>query len=92
MKVSAEIQSEETYKIYWMSYWFSFILEKIKELIGMSKIFEMLKEDAKVEIRVEIINERNAEIAKSMLRDGEPYEKVIKYTGLTREELEGLVA
>jgi hypothetical protein len=53
---------------------------------------EMLKEDAKVEIRVEIINERNVEIAKSMLHDGEPYEKVIKYTGLTREELEGLVA
>jgi phage-related protein len=61
-------------------------LDKIKELMGMSKIFEMLIEDAK------IIGERNIEIAKSMLRDGEPFKKVIKYTGLTREELENLVA
>jgi hypothetical protein len=59
-------------------------LKKLKELISMSKLFEMVIEDA--------LAERNVEIAKSMLKDGEPFEKIIKYTGLTHEELEQLVA
>ena len=34
--------------------------------------------------------QRDFEIAKKMLADKEPIEKIIKYTGLTREEIEGL--
>ena len=30
------------------------------------------------------------EVAKSMMEDGEPIEKIIKYTGFTREEVENL--
>ena len=30
------------------------------------------------------------EVAKNMMADGEPIEKIVKYTGLTREEVEGL--
>ena len=33
---------------------------------------------------------RTFEIAKSMIIDGEPFEKVIRYTGLTCDEVEGL--
>ncbi len=34
--------------------------------------------------------ETKYEMAKIMIADGEPIEKTIKYTGLTREEVEGL--
>jgi len=34
--------------------------------------------------------ERNVEIARNMLLDGEPVEKIIKYTGLTADEVEDL--
>jgi len=53
-------------------------LQRLKELIGMGVIFEMLREDVKVEI------------ARNLLEDGDSVEKVIKITGLTREEVEGL--
>ena len=36
------------------------------------------------------IKTREQEIAKSMLDDGESIEKIIKHTGLTREEIEEL--
>jgi len=36
-------------------------------------------------------NERAVTIAKSMIDDGEPIEKIIKYTGLSKEEVEGLI-
>ena len=29
-------------------------------------------------------------VAKNMMADGEPIDRIIKYTGLTREEIEGL--
>jgi hypothetical protein len=34
--------------------------------------------------------EERIEIARNMITDGEPVEKIIRYTGLTREEVEGL--
>lgn len=34
--------------------------------------------------------ERNIEIARNMVADGEPIEKIIKYTGLTKENIENL--
>jgi hypothetical protein len=67
-------------------------LEKIKELIGMYKIFEMLEKD--IEDRVTPVVRANEKmlIAKNMLLEGEPFEKVMKYTGLSREEVESLSA
>jgi len=38
----------------------------------------------------ERVEERNEEIAKNMIEDGEPTEKIIRYTGLSREEIEKL--
>jgi predicted transposase/invertase (TIGR01784 family) len=32
--------------------------------------------------------EEKIEIAKQMLKDGEPIEKIIKYTGLSKEDIE----
>ena len=34
--------------------------------------------------------ERNIEIARNMIADGEPIEKIIRYTGLTKENIENL--
>jgi hypothetical protein len=35
-------------------------------------------------------DERNVEIARNMLLDGEPIEKIMRYTRLTAEKIEGL--
>ena len=34
--------------------------------------------------------ERNIEIARNMITDGEPVEKIVTYTGLTKESIENL--
>jgi hypothetical protein len=49
-------------------------LKKLKELISMSKLFEMIIEDAKTDEKIEI--------AKSMLRDDFPISVITKHTGL----------
>ena len=36
------------------------------------------------------IADRNFEIARNMLLDGEPVEKIVRYTGLTADEVEDL--
>ncbi len=43
---------------------------------------------AKIEAKIEAHQERTIEIAKNMLADKEPNEKIAKYTGLTLEEIE----
>ena len=47
---------------------------------------EVWREEALEEGR----DERNVEIARNMLLDGEPVEKIMRYTGLTAEEVEDL--
>ena len=42
--------------------------------------------------RLATIDERSMQIAKNMLEDNEPIEKIAKYTGLTHEEVECLLA
>ncbi len=42
------------------------------------------------EMRNETVRERNIEVAKTMLADGLPYEKVAKYAGLTIDEVKAL--
>ncbi len=34
------------------------------------------------------ISERNVEIARAMIADGEPIDKIVRYTGLTQKEIE----
>ena len=41
--------------------------------------------------RREATIERNIEIARNMIADGEPIEKIVRYTGLTKESIEKLV-
>ena len=40
--------------------------------------------------RREATIERNNEIARNMIADGEPIEKIVRYTGLTKESIEKL--
>ncbi len=40
--------------------------------------------------RREAAIERNIEIARNMMADGEPMEKIVRYTGLTKESIENL--
>ena len=40
--------------------------------------------------RREATIERNIEIARNMMADGEPIEKIVRYTGLTKEGIESL--
>ena len=44
------------------------------------------------EMRNESVRERNIEIAKTMLEDGLPYEKIAKYAGLSVEEVKELAS
>ena len=57
-------------------------------------MFRMDMEHSLIAARDEGLMEGKAEgkiyVAKNMLNEGEPIEKVIKYTGLTYEEMEGL--
>jgi hypothetical protein len=43
-----------------------------------------------VEAEEKVKNKRSVEIAKNMLADDEPNEKIVKYTGLTVEQTEKL--
>ena len=47
-------------------------------------------DEGREEGREEGKEKERIEIAKNMIADGEPNEKIIRYTGLTREEVEGL--
>lgn len=42
--------------------------------------------------RREATIERNIEIARNMIADGESIEKIVRYTGLTKENIENLKA
>lgn len=68
-----------------------------KEVLRLYNMREMAQIDynsgmkkAKDEGKIEGKIERNIEIARNMVADGEPIEKIIKYTGLTKENIENL--
>ena len=67
------------------------LLRKIeeKEVTGMSPLTKMFL-DLKYENRKEGIMQGIKSIAKNMLKSKEPDEKIMKYTGITKEELEEL--
>ena len=46
--------------------------------------------NARREAKREATIERNIEIARNMIADGEPIEKIVRYTGLTKESIENL--
>jgi predicted transposase/invertase (TIGR01784 family) len=48
------------------------------------------KVEGKIEGKIEGMQERNLEIARQMKADGEPVDKIQRYTGLTEEEIAGL--
>ncbi len=61
--------------------------EEVEEMItNVERVIKKSLEDAKEEG----IEKRNIEIARQMLLDGEPIEKIMKYTELSREEIEKL--
>lgn len=56
--------------------------ESLKAYRDIKNVVDASKEEGR--------EERNIEIAKEMKKNGEPIEKIIKYTGLTREQIEEL--
>ena len=55
------------------------------------RLFEKARHDeaqALYHAKQEGISERNIEIARSMMADGKPVSKIIRYTGLSLKELE----
>ena len=61
------------------------ILRKIKELMGMGIIFEMMREDGMKEGIKEGIKQTSIEIAKNLLKKGSAIEFVAEATGLEEE-------
>ena len=68
-----------------------------KEVLRLYQLREMAQIDynsgmkkAKDEGRTEGRDERNLEIARNMKADGEPIEKIMRYTGLTAKAIEDL--
>jgi hypothetical protein len=56
------------------------------------KMYDRFQENRRIENSVSYTakQERNVEIAKAMLEDNEPTERIAKYTGLTSEQIEQL--
>ena len=68
-----------------------------KEVLRLYQLREMAQIDynsgmkkAKDEGRTEGKGERSIEIARNMKADGEPVEKIMRYTGLTAKDIEDL--
>ena len=57
----------------------------------MNTAIRMGREEGRAEGRAEGLAEGRAEIAKGMLSDGMPVDKISKYTGLTAEEIVSLM-
>lgn len=60
--------------------------DSLKVYRDIKNSMDTAKEEGRVEGRIK----EKMEIAKSMLLDGEPVEKIMKYTGLTIEQVENL--
>ena len=52
--------------------------------------YSRMRETDEITREMFVVEKRNIEIAKSMLVDNEPNEKIVKYTGLTLEQIEQL--
>ena len=64
--------------------------ERERAIFRSRRMYQSDEDSNKATIRDRAVAERNVEIARNMLLDGEPVEKIIKYTGLTVDEVEDL--
>jgi len=64
--------------------------ERERAIFRSRKKFQMDIASDMATARDNAIADRNFEIARNMLLDGEPVEKIMKYTGLTADEVEDL--
>ena len=64
--------------------------ERERAIFRSRRMYQSDEDSNKATIRDRAILESKFEIARNMLLDGEPLEKIIKYTGLTADEVEDL--
>ena len=64
--------------------------EVTKGVATMCRAFEEVREDGKLEGKLEGARDNSLEVARSMLADGVPYEVIAKYTKLSVEEVRAL--
>jgi len=64
--------------------------DSLKHYRDLKNSLDTSKEEGKIEGRIEGEKNKQIEIAKNMLLDNEPIEKIKKYTGLTAEEISKL--
>ena len=64
--------------------------EDTKGVATMCRAFEEVREDGKLEGKLEGARDNSLEVARSMLADGVPYEVIAKYTKLSVEEVRAL--
>ena len=57
---------------------------------GMKKAKDEGRTEGRIEGKAEGRDERNLEIARNMKADGEPVEKIMRYTGLAAKDIEDL--
>jgi predicted transposase/invertase (TIGR01784 family) len=67
-------------------------MEKLKEVLGMFAVLEMIKEEAREEAREEAIQDSKIEIAKNALKEGATVEFIKKITGLKKKTIQQLQA
>jgi predicted transposase/invertase (TIGR01784 family) len=60
--------------------------ESLKYYRDLKNVVDTSYEEGKAEGK----EERNIEIARQMKSDGEPLDKIVRYTGLTKEDIEGI--
>ena len=59
----------------------------IKEVLSMTQVGKMLKDEGRIEGRTEERIELRNELAKEMLRDGKPDEEILKYSKISEDRL-----
>lgn len=64
--------------------------ESLKYYRDLKNVVDTSYEEGKVEGKVEGKGERNMEIARQMKSNGEPLEKIIRYTGLSAQDIENM--
>ena len=65
--------------------------EEVKRLAELREKWEMDRNSEIGQAKKEGISERNIQIAQNMLKDGMNLETVMKYTGLSKKEVEELL-
>jgi len=62
--------------------------DSLKSYRDLKNSIGTAREEGRIEGKMEGKIEGEIEIVKEMLNDGEPIDKIIKYSGLSREEIE----